>query len=75
MQLLRRLTSYFEQKKYIRNQVVYTQGVAPDMVYVVYEGEFEVVRRKVNKITAKQKHFDTVRLLNDHRKAPENLKV
>ena len=40
---LHKIQYYFSKKIYIKNQVVYKSGEYPKYVYLIFEGEFEVI--------------------------------
>ena len=42
---LNKLNYVFEQKSFIRNQVIYNEGDACNYVYLVQDGEFEVTKK------------------------------
>lgn len=39
------MTYYFEKCEYIRNQNVFREGDVCSHVYIVYKGEFEVIKK------------------------------
>ena len=52
--LLNRFIELFEKEKFTRNQIVYSQGEMSTKAYIVYSGDFEIVRKKRNKLTKKE---------------------
>ena len=42
---LNKLNYVFEQKSFIRNQIIYSEGDACNYVYLVQDGEFEVTKK------------------------------
>lgn len=43
---LTKLTYFFKKKDYLRNQIVFREGDYCNYVYIVFNGEFEITRRK-----------------------------
>ena len=41
---LAKLSYFFQRKTYLRNQLVFKEGEDCKFVYIVYKGEFEVVK-------------------------------
>ena len=58
----------FRKEQYLRHQPLYEQGKPADKVFIIYEGEFEVTRKKHNKLTKKEIAIKTIRVLNNSRK-------
>ena len=43
---LSKLSYFFQRKKYIRNQIVFQEGEPCNHVFIVFSGEFEVIKKK-----------------------------
>lgn len=46
---VKKLTHQFESVNYMRQQYVYKQGDMPKYIYIVVDGDFEILRHKKNK--------------------------
>jgi len=55
--LLKRLMGHFVLEKTNFGKVVYTQGDKADKVYVIFSGDFEIIRKKQNKMTNKEMEY------------------
>jgi len=51
MKLLRKLMNLFKEVTLKRGDYVFKQGSLATNVYVIFEGDFEIYRKKINKLT------------------------
>jgi len=45
---------------------VYQQGQPANKVFIIFDGDFEIIRKKINKFTKKEEAHNTVRFINNH---------
>ena len=66
MKLLRKLMNLFKEVTLKRGDYVFKQGSLATNVYVIFEGDFEIYRKKINKLTQKEIAYKQVRFMNQH---------
>ena len=62
---VRKYLNLFVLEKFKRGQEIYSQGEETSKVYIVFQGDFEIIRRKNNKITKKEVAYNQVRFMNN----------
>mmetsp|Transcript_22661 Transcript_22661/g.34957 ORF Transcript_22661/g.34957 Transcript_22661/m.34957 type:complete len:237 (+) Transcript_22661:140-850(+) len=71
--LLKKLMALFAvEKDCKRGDFVYKQGELASKVFVIFEGDFEIVRRKNNKLTKKEEEYKKIRFMNEYIKNGEH---